>query len=81
MKWLLQHLNGDLGRIKLRGTSAGALVATFVACGVDLDKAVGRATELMVQHGVYERYRAMLFWEKPALIMQHASRLVGAAAM
>lgn len=36
------HRNFDLSKVQLVGASAGGLIATLAACGVDEDKAVRR---------------------------------------
>ena len=56
LKYLLAH--HDLCGVRLRGASAGALIAALAACEVDLDAAVVRAHELAQEHGVYDRYAA-----------------------
>ncbi|EFN59130.1 hypothetical protein CHLNCDRAFT_137944 [Chlorella variabilis] len=49
------HRNFDLTKVQLVGASAGGLIATLAACGVDEDKAVRVANRLAQEYGVFER--------------------------
>lgn len=56
---MLQYLqrHHDLSGVLLRGSSSGAVVAALAASGVDLGGAAARAGELLLAHGVYDRWR------------------------
>ncbi|KAL4419027.1 hypothetical protein ABPG77_010014 [Micractinium sp. CCAP 211/92] len=49
------HRNFDLSKVQLVGASAGGLIATLAACGVDEDKAVRVAYRIAQEYGVFER--------------------------
>lgn len=49
------HRNFDLSKVQLVGASAGGLIATLAACGVNEDKAVRVAHRLAEEYGVYDR--------------------------
>lgn len=53
LKYLMHH--HEMHAVRLRGTSAGALIATLAACNVDLDRAVSAAHDLAQERGVYDR--------------------------
>lgn len=54
---VVQYLgeNYDLNKVQLRGASAGALVATLVACGVDPEKALDSAHQLATAAALWDR--------------------------
>jgi len=56
------HRNFDLSRVQLRGASAGGLIATLAACGVDEDKAVRADTGCGLQLGKRARAWWGLLW-------------------